>query len=323
MTPVERSSVEIEAALRRHFGQVDPGSAPLALSAAVDRIPSAVDRLQPISLLSRLTPALSLTAAVAVLALLVKLVTIAGPGIGSGATPTPVAFDPTLAGPGVGPAFDTGTPWLLVVLVVAILAGVAMGLDRRGRVVVGAAAAGLLGYALFGTFVPVDLGYTGWGAGLNVVAAEMPAGASEQLYYEVAPPRQPFSFALMLMGGTTPPVRIEGLVDESAAEGPGLLWRSVWLDGDEHGGLSGPARPFEPFTITEYPQGIWLVGQAGACASGHPPDRASPRSGAFSTIESVRLNVTVYGWPRVIDVAVPHLVEEAGTCPPTNASPAP
>jgi hypothetical protein len=325
MTPDDRSTLEVEAALRRHFAGTDPGPASLALHAAVDRIPTAVDRHRPTSLLNRLTPALGLAAAAAVLALLLRLVPSAGLGFGpgAGAVPTPIAFDPTLAGPGIGPAFDIGTPWLLVVLVVAILAVVVMGLDRRGRVLVGIPMVGLLGYALYGTFVPIDVQVTGYGPGLNVVSADMPYGASEPLYYEIAPPRQPFSFALLLIGGMVQPVRIESLVDDSAgAETPGLLWRALWIDGEPHGGLTGPARPFQPFTMTGNAQGIWLVGRASPCALGRVPV-AGTGTGIGSTIESVRLNVTLYGWPRVIDVEVPHILEEKGVCPPSNATPAP
>jgi hypothetical protein len=157
----------------------------------------------------------------------------------------------------------------------------------------------------------------------------MPAGAQEYLYYETAQPFQPFSFGLDLLSSDGVPVRIESVVTDVPVDRQafvGMRWTSVWLDGEPNGGMIGPAEPFAPFELPRNGHAIWIVGRASYCALGHAPAAGEDRVGT-TWLGDLRLNVTVLGWPRVVNVqdgANLRLVEpSAATCPapPGTSSP--
>lgn len=317
-----------EAGLTRHFLESEPGPPPLGLRARVEVIPETISREAPLSRLRLVRPAIGLIASLALVALAIRLLPIAGTGPGSGATPAPTAtFDPTLEGIGAGPAFDASGPWILVLVAAAVLAMLGLSARRWWRLAWFAPAVGLLAYAGYGTFAPIDVSVTGEGPGLNVTRIELPLGVEGSLYYETAKPHEPFSFGILLIGGTRPPVRIEGLVDDThgIADYGGLSWRSVWLDAQADGGMTGPARPFQPFDMPQNGQALWLVGRASSCALGVAPTPSQSSAGGSTGstwLEAVQLNVSVYGWPRVIEVPLPRIIEPIGDCG-SPASPGP
>jgi hypothetical protein len=325
--------VRFEQELREVLRRRDPGPAPYGLRGRVDRIPDDVPVTSGLrGTLVRLAPTL---AAVAVLAMLV--VTISGtlgrspgPTVGSGpesSAPPTVPFDPTLTGPGVLAEPDNGPAGFIAVAVILLGIG-ALLLPRRRRVIPIALAAALVVYAVVASLVPVTLGTNGYGQGLATKMVVSPPGFEEQVIYEVAAARQPFSVAALVHSDSVVPVTLDGIVEPELREPSwgGLTWNAVWLDEDATpggGGIVGPARPFassvlEPGDFAT----LWLVGRAGSCAYGPAFDTAAPPGNlGYTTTDTVRMQVRTLGWPRTIEVTLPfRLVEPSGTCPaPTDA----
>jgi hypothetical protein len=318
----DRRGIEVEAALRRHYRDLEPGPAPVGLRVAIDRIPGSVEQSGPAALGRLLGLALGLAALGSVLALAVALfgTTTVGPGVGTTPQGSAVPFDPTLQGPGLGAPFSSALPWFLVLIGAASLFGIALrvafGSARRaGALLPAAGAVALLAYASYGEFAPIDLHVTGWGPRLNVTEAQMPPGASENLYYVTAAPNQPFAFGVLLIGGTSPPVTVEGLVEQQQ-------WTALWLDDEPNGGMVGPDRPFEPFAMPPFGRAIYLVGRASPCALGRAP--AANQYGGSFVYTPVQLNLSVLGWPRVVTLEeTPRIVEPiTDPCDPSTSTPA-
>jgi hypothetical protein len=304
MTTDRQPASDLESALRGFYRDHDPGPSPLGLRRRVDEVPSGFDRVPPLTMRQLMTPALGLAAALAILALAVGLVPQADLAAGPGASAAPTTtFDPNRTGFGLGRAFEATSPWFLVVVAALTLVGLAVRLRGRRALLPLAGAAGAVGYAIVGAFAPVDLHVTGWGPGLNVVEVTLPTGAEGPLYYETAKPGEPYSFGILLIGGDEQRVRIESVVDDNGS----WYWTAVWLDGEPHGGMMGPAQPFAPFDMTPDGHAVWLVGRASSCALGRAPLEGEPLGSTW--MDSVRVNVTVYGWPRVIELALPRVVE--------------
>jgi hypothetical protein len=315
----ERLERELQAILHgRH-----PGPAPLTLRERVLDVPDRDARRGGRNLSAVARPLLGLAATVALLAGGAWLVaSLGGHGLqGPAASPPSPApattFDPTLTGPGVAPTVASAwLPWvdLLVVVVLIVLALV---LRSWRRLVPVAGAVGCLGFAVFATQVPVEVGTFGYGPGLNVIEARMPPGAETTVLYETAQPGQPFSFPLFLTIHASVPVRIEGLDQPTTGvqNGPGPT--ALWTDAEPTGGRRGPGRPFEAVEVSDWIQTLWVVGIAGSCAAGLPVDPANPPTDfGFTVIDSLNLRASVLGWPRTLQVALPfRLVELQRTEP--------
>lgn len=323
MTDDRRPVSDLESALRGHFHEHDPGPAPIDLRVRVDQVPATFERMQVFGARRLLSPVLGLAAALAVLALGLRLVPLSGLEGGTGASPAPTtAFDPNRLGLGLGPAFDATVPLVLVLMAVIALVGLATRWGGRRRLLPLVAAAGVFAYAAFGTLAPIDLQITGEGPGLDVTTVALPAGAEGTLYYETAKPGEPFSFGILLIGGTDPEIRIEGVVDDRPGYliNRGMRWASIWLDGEPNGGMMGPARPLAPFDMPSTGQAVWLVGRAGDCALGRAP--VGNESLGVAWIPTVKLNVSVYGWPRVVELQLPRITEPASNPCAANGTPA-
>jgi hypothetical protein len=321
-----------ELALRRAFRGADPGPAPAGLRAAVDAIPGGHDRIRRPGLERFSMPAAALAAAAALIVLVWQGLGLPASPFGGGATPiaTSVPFDPAIVGPGLAEPSSALGYWLLAGIVAGVLFLYGIGVHGWRRGVLLGGVVGVLGYATFCSFVPIDAGITGWGPGIAVEGAAMPPGSHEDLYYVTARPYQPFSFGIDLIGSGSVPVRIESVVTDipvNRTEFVGMRWTAIWLDGEPNGGMTGPSTPFEPFDLPREGRAIWIIGRSSYCALGRAP--TANEGGIGSTyLGDLRLNVTVLGWPRVIDIqdSTPiRLVEAYGpTCPnPTDVPPQP
>jgi hypothetical protein len=310
--------------VRRRFRAADPGSASFGLRATVTSIPDQVDRDAVVGVGRFALPAAGLAAA-AVLAVLVSQGLGLAPGqFGAGATPIPngAGFDPTLVGPGVAAPSSPLAHWLVTGIVAVVLFLYGIGVNGWRQVVLLGGMVVVLAYAAFCTFVPIDVGINAWAPGIGVVPADMPAGASENLYYVTAAANAPFAFGVHLEGADGLPVRIESIVTDvplDRTDFVGMRWTAVWLDGEPHGGMIGPTEPFHPVGLTVDTPSLWIVGRASYCALGHVPDGTTGSSGSTS-LGDLRLNVTILGWPREVSVQDPsrpiHLVEPtAESCP--------
>ena len=304
MTDDRDAMTELE--LRRRFGAADPGTASLGLRAAVATVPDRFERSAPAGWARFALPAAG-GAAAAVLAVLVSqglgLLPV-NSGAGAGSTSTAVTFDPTIVGPGLAAPSISFGQWLMVGVLSVVLFLYGIGVHGWRRVVLLGGMVVALGYATFCTFVPVDIGITGWGPGLNVVGGPTVFGSDEDIYYETAKPYEPWSFGLLLIGAPDLPVRVESVATDTPLNlpGGGTRFAAAWIDGEQNGGMTGPARRFSPFDITYRSQAIWIVGRASACALGAVPGQG--QGGTSSTWDgSIRLNVTVLGWPRVVEVS--------------------
>lgn len=251
------------------------------------------------------------------------------------ATPNPSAgslvFDPTLDGPGVSTSAD-GSPAALIDLAVLALLGCTLALRGRRRFLPLAPMLALIGYGLVAINLPVDLRITGWAPGLAIREATMPSGATEVLWYEVAPAGGRFSIGLDLIAVDSVPVTIDGIVEPDGEGSYHVTWRAVWLDEQIGGGSTGPGSPFVPFELRQRDQMIWLVGRASACAMGPTFDGATSGSMGFDgPISGIDVRVTVLGWPRVVRLELPMQLlgpmanpcpeDVVGTPPSASASP--
>lgn len=315
----------VEHELRRLLREREPGPAPLGLRERVDRIPDVEARPGRGRLVARVGPLLAL-AAVLVVAVLTGQALRLSPTLPPGASPVPspvATFDPSLEGPGVGPATDPALYWALVLVACAALMLLALVLRGRRRLIPAVVAAALFGWALLGSFMPVPVSVYFSGPGSRTIAATMPTGTDLTQYYVVASPRQPFTFGLGVIADSPLPVRFEGLVgmpgDLISNAGP--RWTAVWLDADPNGGATGPAMPFVPFDIAGQVRSLWVVGRAGICASGPAFDQNATGTGG-STSPGLILRLSVLGWPRTVDLSQPAIVEpDTASCLPMSSSP--
>jgi hypothetical protein len=230
------------------------------------------------------------------------------------------AFDPALEGPGVSPTDDI-SPAVLVVLACIVLAFLAFTVRGRRRLIPVVLAAVLAAWGIAATLVPVTIVDSGYGLGLNTVAAAKVPGSAEELLYELAPANGRFSIGLYLSAEGPVPVRIEGIVSPAfgwdRSSFVGIVLAALWIDREPNGGMSGPIRPFVAFDMPVYGQSIWLVGQAGGCALGGAFDPSNPATvEGFQRIDSIDIRVSVLGWPRTVHLPLPfRLVEpDAQSC---------
>lgn len=313
--------LRLERELRELLGARDPGPAPYGLRGRVDRVPAERPRRDT----SRARSVALVVAGLAVAAALVVAVApLAGfrtPWTGPGAsvpagTPGPgVPFDPMLVGPGIL-AEPSADPLPLVVLAVLILGLVALLVQGRRRAIPIAMIAGLAAYAVAATQLPVSMADSGFGQGLSTRMAEPRPASHEEILWQLAGPREPFTVGVWVSIDAAVPVTLDGIIEPwtDADRGPAFpTWRAVWLDeqGDS-GGMTGPGTPFHP---VEYgPQqlwALWLVGRAGACALGSQFDPAHPEAApAFAEVEQVTAQVRVLGWPRTVVMALPFRLAE-------------
>lgn len=333
------SQPDLERTLREALRRRDPGSASSALRTWTLGVPEEIEHSQSSQPRRPFTAVIGLAALMllAVIGLMTvrQLSSPGGTGAtlpeGSASSPSVVgspvaAFDPTLEGPGVSAADDL-SPAILVVAACGLL-GVLVITGRGWRRSVPAVLGALLaGWALVGALAPVTVGFSGFGPGLNVVQAPSVPGSSEELLYELAPPSGRFSVGLLIHPSPPLPVRIEGIVSPTYAGRDGFLGvalTAIWIDGEPHGGMTGPARPFTPFDVPRNGQAIWLVGRAGGCALGSAFDPLDPAVVGFQFLESLDLRVSVLGWPRTIHLALPfRLVEpQPSSCPTPTPVPA-
>ena len=331
----ERLERELREVLRRR----DPGGAPSPLRAWVHDVPEGDARSETEP---RRPIAAVLGLAAVILLAVIGLTTlrhfgpagVAASSVASGSPATPsavespvAAFDPTLEGPGVSSTDDL-SPAILVVPACAVLASLAFTLRGRRRLIPGVVAVALAAWAVVAMLVPVTLLDSGYGLGLNTVAAPKVPGSGEELLYELAPPNGRFSIGLYLSADGPVPVRVEGIVSPLFGRDPrsfsAMLLTAVWIDGEPNGGMSGPIRPFAAFGMPVNGQSIWLVGKASDCALGSAFDPAA-NGGAlggpvgFEIIDSVDVRVSVLGWPRTIHLPLSfRLVEPDAGCAGPN-----
>jgi hypothetical protein len=324
----ERGDARLERGLRDLLRDRTPVSAPDGLRDRVDRIPE-TDRAGSGQALRSISTLVAL-AAVIVVAVIAGQSFRVPTSVGPAASPVPTAsFDPSLQGPGVAQVANTAPYWAFVLIVGALCMIFAMAMESRLRIVPAVAAGLLLGWALIGTYWPVQVGSFFYGPGLGVVQAEMPPAVDLVQFYVLASPDEPFSVGVGIEGDPGPvPVRLEGIV--GMPEGfIGPRWTAVWLDADTNGGggSQGPGTPFRPFVLNGMFQGIWLVGRAGQCAVGPSFDQGAPTADGGYASPSITLRLTVLGWPRTYDLAQPTVTEPDTNClaeptsTPTPAAP--
>jgi hypothetical protein len=230
-----------------------------------------------------------------------------------------VAAFPTASGPGISATEDSPGPLLPVVVLGVVLVAVAVRLRSRWSLLPVAGVAALAAYTAVGVLLPVEVGTWAWGPRNNIRPAEPVPGSEETLWYQVAPPREPYAFMLGV-NPTAPldiPVRLEGIYEPNAWDGfVGTRWRAIWTSDVTGGGIGPVSRPFEPFDLDNRGRGLYMVGEAGECAVGptYDPDRPPPGfDGWMST--PIRLRVSVLGWPRVVDLPLGFSLQEpTGTC---------
>lgn len=332
----ERLDRELRKVLRRR----DPGDASSALRTWVLDVPEDDARSQ----VQQHRPRAAVLGLAAVILLAVIGLTtlrhfgppgVVGSSVASGSVATPSAvespvgaFDPTLEGPGVSSTDDL-SPAILVVLACAVLGFLAFTVRGRRRLIPAVVAVLLAAWGIAASLVPVTILDSGYGLGLNTVAAPRVPGSAEELLYELAPPNGRFSIGLYLSTEGPVPVRIEGIVSPFFGRDPrsfsSMLLTALWIDGEPNGGMSGPIRPFATFDMPVRGQSIWLVGKASDCALGSDFDPSS-NGGAlgsalgFEIIDSVDVRVSVLGWPRTVRLPLAfRLVEpHAFSCPGPN-----
>jgi hypothetical protein len=326
---------ELRETLRRR----DPGTAPFELRTRVLDLPERTEPVERSGARRQVAAVLGLAAVILLAVIGLTTIRHLGPAGVSGASvpgsPQPIpslgpspagALDPTLEGPGIS-ATEDFSPAILVVPTCAVLAALAFTIGGRRRIVPGAAALLLAGWAVVGTFAPLTFGNFGFGPGLNTVQATQLPGSQEVLFYELAPGSGRFSIGLGLYAEGPLPVRVEGIVSapfDHRDQFAGMLWTAIWIDGEPHGGMTGPARPFVPYNMPPNGQAIWLVGRAGACALGSAFQPSNPAAVlGFQGIDSLDLRVSVLGWPRTIHLPLPfRLVEpEPQSCPGPTPGP--
>jgi hypothetical protein len=228
-------------------------------------------------------------------------------------------FDPTLEGPGIIRSSDLGVGGLLILTpVLALVAGIGFTRRRPLRLALGAAAIAVSLAAVTVANVPgPGLGGAS-GPGLGTEWAVMPIGFQGQglLYVRVGPAER-YSFGFSIRNDGPLPIRLEGIVDESPHGAVLPLLTALWVDGEPHGGSSGPATPF---TARDLAPGdtvvLWLVARASPCAAGPKWSPTTYTSGYGRSTVMVRYSVL--GWPRADDVALPYQVYEpiVMPCPP-------
>ncbi len=313
------SDARLERELRDLYRDRHPGAAPLSLRTRVDRVP---DHRRPSAgrrAIRVAAPLVGLAAALAIVVLAAQALRAPGGPATAGASAAPTSaasFDPSLVGPGIGSAPDAIVLGFAAVMIALVLGSIAViVVQGRWRLIPAGLAAAVVGYVAVGTLAPVSIRVTGWSPGLGVVTASMPPGATEVVLYEVAQAQQPFSLGLDLIGEGPLPIRVEGLDVVGERPPDRTTWRAVWLEAEPESGMTGPARPFEAFDASATGQSIWLVGSAGRCALGPSFDPSKGGPMGFGTITSVRLRVSVLGWPRVVELPLDLTLQEPrGDC---------
>lgn len=315
--------LRLERELRELLRGRDPGPAPYGLRGRVDRVPEGhpVGRRASSQARSALLVVAGLAVAAALVVAIAPLAGIREPWNGSGSSPvvsspaTGVPFDPTLVGPGV--MTEPLTDPMPVVLAAGIfLAIAAFAIPGRRRVIPFALVAILVAYTVAATQLPVSMQDSGYGQGLSTLMAEPRPPSREEILWQLAGPREPFSAGVWVSMDAAVPVTLEGIIETWTEEDrdPGRpTWRAVWLDeqGDS-GGMTGPGTPFHP---VEYRPGehwpLWLVGRAGACALGPQFDPEHPEAAtAYAEVEQISAQVRVLGWPRTVTMALPFRLAE-------------
>ncbi len=329
----------LEPALRDELRRRDPDeAAPPGLRSWVLGVPDDAPQSPAFRTRRELAALLSLAAVLLLVAIGLSTIrhlglpAVAGPGssVDSASSPSPEPspvelFDPTLEGPGISTTDDL-SPAILVVAAcsaLALLAATARGWRRAVPAIVGVL---LAAWALVGSLAPVAVTFSGYGPGLNVIQAPRVPGSSEELLYEVAPAGGRFSVGILLNASQPLPIRIEGIVSATYAGRDrylGVVLTAVWVDGEPHGGMTGPTRPFAPLDVPPEGRAIWLVGRAGGCALGSAFDPSDADAVGFQGFDDLDLRVSVLGWPRTIHVALPfRLVEpEPPSCPVPTPQP--
>ena len=336
--PIDPTERLLSDALQR----LDPGPAPDRLRRSAHHVPDTVSTGRGAGLGARQTLEAGLGLAASVLLAIIGYTILGGLGsplavAGPAATPQlPAApsagvipFDQlTLVGPGMlAPSAGDG-PGLAVGSAVVVLVLLAVTIRGWRRLVPAGLAVLLTVYAIVATQAPVTLGIYFSGPGLNIREATSAPGSSELLYYETAPARGLFVIGTGWLAESPLPVRLDGFVDPQVGwhdQFAGVQWLAAWIDGEPHGGTSGPVRAFEPFELSRDGQGLWFVGRAGACALGSAFDPAHPDNvGVWTSPDMFDAVVSVLGWPRTIHLDAPfHLVEPnpATWCIPDSPTP--
>jgi hypothetical protein len=251
---------------------------------------------------------------------------VAGPVPSAGQAAAPAAsiipFDQlTLVGPGMLAPTSNEGPAIAVFAAIVVLAVLAVTLRGRRRLLPVALAVLLTLYAIVATQTPVSVGLSVFAPGLNITRATSAPGSSESLYYETAPARGRFVLGTGWHAESPLPARFEGFVDYQFGYRDtflGVQWLSAWMDGEPDGGMTGPVAPFAAFEMPRGAQGVWLVGQAGACALGPAFDPAHlDNVVGFASPSMFDVVVSVLGWPRMIHVESPFSMVEpnSASCP--------
>jgi hypothetical protein len=243
-------------------------------------------------------------------------------------TPSP-SFDPTVVGPGLvsGPS-AAGAWWVIIAAFASGIAFLAWRTRGWRRALLIVLAAVPLGWAGIGTFAPISLASNGFGPGPGTERAEVPAGVQTSLMYVVAGPSAPYAFGVSLFSAGPVPFTLDGLeVDTSdhVYHGPQVTApMAVWLDEQPNGGMTGPAATFAPIPASGQMRSIWVVQRSSDCADGpfRPTDTVQASQG-WTAQTSLPLRVTVFGWPRTVEVPLPDMqvATPEGLCPGTPTSP--
>jgi hypothetical protein len=239
------------------------------------------------------------------------------------------SFDPTIVGPGLvsGPS-AAGAWWVIIVVFASSVAFLAWRTRGWRRALLVVLAAVPLGWAGIGTFAPISLVSTGFGPGPGTEQADVPAGIQTTLLYVVAGPTAPYAFGVSLFSAGPVPFTLDGIeVDTSDHVYHGshvAVAMALWLDEQPIGGMTGPGAPFAPIPASGNMGSIWIVQRSSDCADGPfgPADSVHASVG-WTTQTSLPLRVTVFGWPRTVEVPLPDMqvATPEGLCPGTPASP--
>ncbi|HLO36683.1 MAG TPA: hypothetical protein VK194_11395 [Candidatus Deferrimicrobium sp.] len=308
--------------LRAMLGARDPGAAPAALSVRVrDRFAEAPRSERRLRLTGWAIGLGSLAVVAVVVLAVVRLPgSIVGPIPGPGATPgaTIAPFDPSAAGSGIVARPSDGG-WTIV-LVGALVAGLALSPRIRRRVpriavqVVFAVAA--IGAILLGTTPFVDFRDGAAAGGLGWVEwLQPPDGASagpsgrDTAVYEVAPDGV-LTFGFDLHNRGPLPITVLGLTPDSRFQAWGVIQAVGLLRDPDQIDLSKPesTRTFSEVEVAP-DERVFLVvaGRASRCALA--PGSPADSNAASASFERVDVVYEVLGFQRVTTVELPFIGE--------------